>query len=57
MEVFVDLQDYSVSPAQVNGTISDAPLSARIRNPEQFGGLQVIGLPDKAEAVSVTEKK
>ncbi len=57
VEVFVDLADYNVSPAQVNGTISDAPLSSRIRMPEQFGGLQVIGLPDKAEAVSVTEKK
>lgn len=57
VEVFVDLADYSVSPAQVNGTISDAPLTARIRNPEQFGALAIVGLPDKAEAVSVTEKK
>ncbi|GEM_PF-4286690 len=57
VQVYVDLADYKVAPAQEGGIISDAPMGWLVKNPEQYPGLQVLGVPEKAEEVFVRKKE
>lgn len=57
VQVYVDLADYKVAPAQEGGIISDAPLGWVLKNSEQYPGLQVLGVPEKAEEVFVRKKE
>ncbi|MEK7865516.1 MAG: hypothetical protein AAB434_02455 [Planctomycetota bacterium] len=57
VQIYVDLADYKVTPAQEGGIISDAPIRWVPKSPEQYPGLQVLGVPDKAEEVFVRKKE
>lgn len=57
VQVYVDLADYKVRTADEGGNLSDVPMAWVVKNPAQFPGLQVLGVPETAEEVYVRKKE